>query len=67
MTSAKDLSKGHELIIAGGFDDADQTWSLCQSDISQLKSNHEEADNSAHTTCEGGQGSWLQPCGYPMS
>ena len=44
MTSAKDLSEGHELITTGGFDDADQAWSSCRNDSSQLKSNHEEAN-----------------------
>ena len=44
MMSAKDLSEGHELIITGGFDDTNQAWSSCQSDVSQVKSSHKEAD-----------------------
>ena len=44
IRNASDLSQGHELVLAGGFEDASGVWSSSRDNISQLKSNHEEAD-----------------------
>jgi len=44
IRNASDLSQGHELVLAGGFEDASGVWSSSRDKISQLKSNHEEAD-----------------------